>query len=156
VTDVTTKSPSETGRLGRRIGRAITSPIAVLLSGEMGVGKTALAKGIARGLGVKDEVISSSFLTMRAYAGRLPFVHVDLYKLEARADLYELGLADLPEDAVVVVEWAQRFPLCSGLPALGIDIQFCERDNERRMKIDADRLGDDLRRKLERALSSRA
>ena len=156
MTSVTTSSPAETERLGRRIGRAITSPTAVLISGEMGVGKTVLVKGIAQGLDVKDEVISSSFLTMRAYSGRMPFIHVDLYKLEGRADAYELGLADLPDDAVIAIEWAQRFPLGMGLPALSVEMRFLAGENERTMDLDVGALDDgELRRKLERALASR-
>jgi tRNA threonylcarbamoyladenosine biosynthesis protein TsaE len=104
-----TKTPSETRRLGGRIGRRLRAGDVVLLSGELGAGKTVLAQGIARGLGVADPVKSSSFVIMNEYDGAsLRLYHADLYRLEDPAQVAELALDELASRGVLVVEWPER------------------------------------------------
>lgn len=83
------------------------------LSGELGSGKTTFVQGIAKGLGVKKQIVSPTFIIMREYAGeKLNFYHVDLYRLEGDlgSELENLGLTDIWEDPknVVVIEWAEK------------------------------------------------
>ncbi len=107
---LTSATPSETRRLGERIGRRLRAGDVVLLAGELGAGKTVLAQGIARGLGVIDPVKSSSFVIMNEYEGRLRLFHADLYRLEDPAQVAELALDELAADGVLVVEWPERAP----------------------------------------------
>jgi tRNA threonylcarbamoyladenosine biosynthesis protein TsaE len=102
-------TPGVTRRLGERIGRRLRPGDVVLLSGELGAGKTVLAQGIGRGLGVRDPIKSSSFVIMNEYDGAATrMYHADLYRLEAPEQVAELALDELARDGVLVVEWPER------------------------------------------------
>ncbi len=106
---VRTTTPSQTRRLGERIGKLLRAGDVVLLSGELGAGKTVLAQGIAKGLGVTDPVKSSSFVIMNEYDGAaLRLFHADLYRLEDPAQVAELALDELASRGVLVVEWPEQ------------------------------------------------
>jgi tRNA threonylcarbamoyladenosine biosynthesis protein TsaE len=103
----------------------------LLLSGDLGAGKTAFVKGLAEGLGVSsDEVTSPTFTLVHEYrGGRLPLIHVDLYRLE-RADLDEIGLdQDLADRGVIAVEWAERM---SRALAGAVTVTISDRGDDRR------------------------
>lgn len=106
-----TSSEEETIALGRQFAKALSSPVTVLLIGDLGAGKTTLAKGIVDGLGAatEDEVSSPTFTLIHEY--RRDVYHIDLYRLDTVAELMTLGLEELLErDAVVLIEWGERFP----------------------------------------------
>ena len=104
-----TATPGETRRLGERIGRMLRAGDVVLLSGDLGAGKTVLAQGIGRGLGVVDPIKSSSFVIMNEYDGAaLRLYHADLYRLEEPEQVAELALDELAATGVLVVEWPER------------------------------------------------
>ena len=108
---VSTHSADETIELGRTIGRQLGRPLAFLLYGELGSGKTAFAQGLARGLDVPPSipVTSPTYTLINEYPGRLPFFHVDLYRLPEPVDPIEIGLDDVLHDTgIVAIEWAQR------------------------------------------------
>ncbi len=105
---VRTGSPAETRRLGARLGRLLRPGDIVLLSGELGSGKTCLVQGIARGLGVSGPVTSKSFVLLGEYEGRLPLYHADLYRLEEPGQAEELALTEYCAPGALVVEWAER------------------------------------------------
>jgi len=105
-----TATPGATRRLGERIGRRLRAGDVVLLSGELGTGKTVLAQGIGRGLGVREPIKSSSFVIMNEYEGRLRLFHADLYRLEDPGQVAELALDELAQHGVLVVEWPERAP----------------------------------------------
>jgi tRNA threonylcarbamoyladenosine biosynthesis protein TsaE len=92
------------------MGAAFTGGEVVLLSGELGAGKTAFVRGLARGLGADpEEVTSPSFILLTAYPGRLVLHHADLYRLRGDGDEREIGLEELPgPGGVLAVEWAER------------------------------------------------
>jgi len=92
------------------MGAAFSGGEVVLLSGELGAGKTAFVRGLARGLGADpEEVTSPSFVLLTAYPGRLVLHHADLYRLRGDGDEGEIGLEELPGPAgVLAVEWAER------------------------------------------------
>ena len=105
-----TAGPAATRRLGERIGKRLLAGDVVLLSGELGAGKTVLAQGIGQGLGVRDPIKSSSFVIMNEYEGRLRLYHADLYRLEDPAQVAELALDELAAEGVLVIEWPERAP----------------------------------------------
>lgn len=103
-------SPAETQALGARLGAMLGAGDVVCLEGELGAGKTCLAQGIGRGMGVQDPIISPTFTLIREYRGaRLPLFHIDCYRLENLAEAWALGLDDyFYNDGVCVIEWAER------------------------------------------------
>jgi tRNA threonylcarbamoyladenosine biosynthesis protein TsaE len=110
IRQFTTNSEGETRQRGARLARELEPGTVLLLSGDLGAGKTAFVKGLAAGLGIDpDEVTSPTFTLVHEYrGGRLPLVHVDLYRLE-KADLDDVGLdPDLASAGVVAVEWSER------------------------------------------------
>ena len=107
-----TNSASETRALGERLAAGLRPGNTVILEGELGAGKSELARGIARGLGVTETVTSPSFTILNVYeSGRCPLYHFDWYRLESEEELYELGMDEyLGGDGIAVVEWAERCP----------------------------------------------
>ena len=103
------ESPARTEAIGEAWGRAMLGGEALLLTGDLGAGKTTLVRGLARGLGVAFGVKSPTFAILLSYPGRHTLHHVDLYRLADVRDVEELGLDDLFGcDAVTVVEWGER------------------------------------------------
>jgi tRNA threonylcarbamoyladenosine biosynthesis protein TsaE len=104
-------NPEETQALGEAWGRAATSGLVIALSGDLGAGKTQLAKGIARGLGFTGRVHSPTFTLVNQYeGGRLPYFHVDLYRLETPDQIIAAGLEEyFHPTGVSVIEWAERW-----------------------------------------------
>jgi tRNA threonylcarbamoyladenosine biosynthesis protein TsaE len=119
-----THSEAETIELGRKIASELPKKAVVLLIGNLGAGKTTLAKGIVDGLGAgdPDEVASPTFTLIHEYGGGRVY-HIDLYRLEEEREVATLGLDELFErEAVVLIEWGERFPRL--LPAERIEIRL--------------------------------
>lgn len=105
-------SVEETLRIGALLGRHLTNGSVVTLNGELGSGKTCLARGIAQGLKVPEGfyVTSPSYSLINEYPGRLLLFHVDLYRVQHVSELEELGLEEIMEgDGVTVIEWADKW-----------------------------------------------
>jgi tRNA threonylcarbamoyladenosine biosynthesis protein TsaE len=118
---VRTMSAAETVAVGERLGRVAERGDLLCLWGDLGVGKTQLAKGIARGLDIDATVNSPTFILMNEYTGRLPLFHVDLYRLADAADALAGGVIDDRQiDGVTVVEWPDR--MGDVLPAGRLDV----------------------------------
>jgi tRNA threonylcarbamoyladenosine biosynthesis protein TsaE len=129
--DVVTSAEGETEAVGERLAGALAAGDVVLLHGQLGAGKTALVRGLARGLGASaDDVSSPTFTLIQEYrGGRLPLFHVDLYRLEP-PEVDDLGLDELMSgDAVVAIEWAERWP---GRPLQAIEIRIEDEQQDRR------------------------
>ncbi len=106
-----TRGPGETRRLGARLGRLLRPGDAVLLSGDLGAGKTVFVQGIARGMGFEGSVSSKSFVLMGEYQGRrCKLYHADLYRLEVPEQAEELAVEEYCADGVLVAEWPERAP----------------------------------------------
>ena len=132
--EIETHSPEETIERGREIGAALKPPVLILLSGELGAGKTTLTKGLASGLGAvgEGEVTSPTFTLVHQY-GREPRVfHVDLYRVRDFEDLETLGLEDIfSAPAAVIVEWAEKFSFRTGWPTVRIHLDHVSEDTRR-------------------------
>ena len=134
---VTTKNAAETRELGRRLAEELKAGDVVLLEGELGAGKSELARGVAAGLGVTETVTSPSFTILNVYeSGRVPLYHFDWYRLEDAEELYELGMDEyLGGDGIALVEWPGRCPDAVPADCLRILIT-AEGENVRRIGIE--------------------
>lgn len=115
---VTTRSEEETFRLAEKMASGFAGKEIVLLSGELGAGKTVFAKGIAAGAGVRNvhEVCSPSYTLVNVYEGKHRIFHIDLYRLDREADIRDLGWEDYLGEGIVIVEWAEKLiPLPDGI-----------------------------------------
>lgn len=122
---VLSHSVAETWALGERLGRCLEAGDVIALRGELGAGKTSLVQGIARGLGVPEEipVTSPTFVIASEYPGRLPLRHADFYRVEGYGRLLDAGFDDmLDAKGVLIVEWPERVP--EALPADPIQIRI--------------------------------
>ena len=120
---VTSGSPEETRRFAARLAGVARPGDLLALHGDLGAGKTEFAKGFAQGLGVTATVASPSFVLMAEHAGRLPFFHLDLYRLPSAVDALAGGLLDERQAAgVTVVEWPERFG--PAIPADRLDVRI--------------------------------
>ena len=110
--EITTKSVAATQKLGQLLGALLRQKALITLEGDLGAGKTAFSQGLARGLEVPDSyyVTSPSFAIINEYPARLPFYHMDFYRLNAPGELEDLGFYDILQDEnVIVIEWAAKF-----------------------------------------------
>jgi tRNA threonylcarbamoyladenosine biosynthesis protein TsaE len=134
-----TRSAEETGLLAQRVGALLRAGDVVVLAGELGVGKTVFAKGVARALGITEAVVSPSFTIVRQYEGTLPLVHVDVYRIDHLQELYDIGFDELVgEDGVTIVEWGDR--ISSMLPADRLEVLIGADDDDddtRHVQFDA-------------------
>ena len=112
ATPIITRSEEETATVGRELASTLSAGDVLLLYGDLGAGKTAFVRGLAEGLGVpRDEVSSPTFTLIQEYrGGRLPLFHVDLYRIEDPREFVELGLDEIAEEGVLAIEWADRYP----------------------------------------------
>lgn len=120
------RSVDDTVALGCALGKGLQHRLVLLLFGDLGSGKTAFAQGLARGLGVPASwaVTSPTYTLINEYPARLPFYHVDLYRLSDPVNLEEIGLGDiLDQNGVIAVEWAERLHP-SDRPARRLDLFF--------------------------------
>ena len=108
--DCISHSEQQTQRLGLRLGTLVTPGSVVLLEGTMGAGKTVFAQGVALGLEVKEQVTSPSYTLIKEYhSGKMPFFHIDLYRINSSDSLWNLGLEEYLEgDGICVIEWARK------------------------------------------------
>lgn len=133
-----TKSDTETKNLAKILSKKLKSKM-IALSGPLGSGKTTFVQGFAQGLGIKDKIISPTFVLIRQHkipGTKKTLYHADLYRLNSQKDLQELGLKDLFEDpnAIVLIEWAEKAKEL--LPKDTVFIYFkTSSDNNREIEI---------------------
>jgi tRNA threonylcarbamoyladenosine biosynthesis protein TsaE len=130
MAEVRTNGTEETIAVGERLGRVLEEGDVLVLTGDLGAGKTQLTKGIAKGLGVEDDVSSPTFTIEMVYEGEeLALYHFDLYRLDDPDQLDDTGLFDvLGEEGVCVIEWGEQFSDQIGDDRL--DIILTRRDDE--------------------------
>jgi tRNA threonylcarbamoyladenosine biosynthesis protein TsaE len=123
---IITHSSEETTNWGRELAKRLTAPVLVLLTGDLGSGKTTLTKGIVAGLGAasENEVTSPTFTLVHVYGQASKVYHADLYRIESFRDFETLGLEDVfAKPAIVILEWSERFPLQSPWPNIHIRLE---------------------------------
>ena len=105
-----TNSPEETEALGERLAKILTSGTVLAYRGDLGAGKTAFTRGLARGLGCREQVTSPTYTIVNEYlGGRLPLFHFDMYRLRSSDDLFDIGWDDyLDRGGICAVEWSEN------------------------------------------------
>lgn len=139
--EIVTNSAEETTQWGKRFAARLKAPVLVLLSGDLGSGKTTLTKGIVSGLGAarEEDVTSPTFTLLHSYGeGQIdmPIFHGDLYRIENFHDFETLGMEDLfSKPGVVILEWSERFPLPSPWPEVRVRLEHLGGDARRIMVL---------------------
>ncbi len=132
--EVITHSAEETIAWGRKLAEKLHPPVLVLLSGELGTGKTTLTKGIVAGLHAapEDEVTSPTFTLVHEYGTGHNVFHGDLYRIESFHDFETLGLEDIfAQPAIVILEWSEKFPLQAPWPQWRLRLEHLGGDARR-------------------------
>ena len=132
-----TNGEGETEELGRRLGERLKPGAVVAFTGDLGAGKTAFTRGLARGLGISQRVTSPTFTIVNEYdGGRLPLFHFDLYRLSSSEELFDIGWEDyLSRGGVCAVEWSERADDALEEDTIRVDIRRGEGDGQRRLKV---------------------
>jgi len=136
--EILTHSAEETIQKGRQLGARLKAPVLILLSGELGAGKTTFTKGLVAGLGAatEDEVTSPTFTLIHKYDRGPRAYHIDLYRIADAQDLSTLGIEDIfTETTVVIVEWPEKLSPNLDWPILRIYLDHVD-DNTRRIRIE--------------------
>lgn len=112
LTIIETNSPDETFALGKQMGEQAKPGDVITLDGDLGVGKTVFAQGVAKGLGITEPVNSPTFTILQVYEeGRLPLYHFDVYRIADPEEMEEIGYADyIYGDGLSLIEWAELVP----------------------------------------------
>ena len=110
VSILNSNGSDRTQEIGMTLGKLTQNGDLILLSGDLGSGKTCFTQGIARGLGIKEHIVSPTFVLIREYYGRLTLYHIDLYRLSDSEEIQSTGLEDyLCSDGICVIEWAEKY-----------------------------------------------
>lgn len=133
-----TNCEKETEQLGERLGAALKPGSVIAYTGDLGAGKTAFTRGLAKGLQVPERVTSPTFNIVNEYeGGRLPLFHFDMYRLGGADELFDIGWEDyLARDGVCAVEWSENVEEALEEGTIRIDIRRGENDNQRRISIE--------------------
>ena len=132
--EILTRSAEETIAWGREFAALLKAPLMILLSGDLGSGKTTLTKGIVSGLRAapEEDVTSPTFTLLHVYGEEQKVFHGDLYRIEKFHDFETLGMEDIfAEPAIVILEWSERFPLPSPWPQIQIRLEHAGGDTRR-------------------------
>lgn len=133
-----TKSAEETVELGKKIGAFLLPNEVVALTGTLGAGKTTLIQGIAQGIGVKDYVTSPTFIIINEYQGRIPFFHVDLYRMNSVEEIEDLGIEEyFNREGACVIEWAEKLGVLKPKNSYEIAIEIVS-EKERKLDISSE------------------
>jgi len=146
---VVTRSVDETRALGEELGRdVLVAGDVVVLTGELGTGKTALAQGVGRGLAVDGPVVSPTFTLVREYDGRVHLCHVDLYRLDRMQEIHDLGLEEHLDDSVTLIEWGEV--AATALPSDRLEVRITAGAGPDERIIELVLLGESWRRRSRR------
>jgi tRNA threonylcarbamoyladenosine biosynthesis protein TsaE len=136
MTSLTTNAASHTEAVAEALGAHLAIGDVVVLTGDLGAGKTTFTKGLARALGVTQRVTSPTFTIVQEYDGRVPVAHVDVYRLERIQELHDFGFEEMLEDRVTIIEWGEAIALV--LPRDRVDVRIAmvdDHDDARALEI---------------------
>lgn len=148
--DLISRSAAQTEKIGEALGSELQIGDVVALCGGLGAGKTALARGVGRGLGA-DGICSPTFTISMEYAGRVPFVHMDAYRLSGADEFFEMGLDEAFACAAVLIEWADI--VRGALPGRRLELTLSQTGEDERV-ISVNALGGASSPALERMCSA--
>ncbi len=141
----------DTERIGKIISRCLDEGTVLCLDGDLGVGKTALTQFIAKNFGVKEYITSPTFNIIKEYEGRLPFYHMDVYRVDSEDDMYDLGYDEyIYSEGVTIIEWSHKIKDILPDERISIEIQRLD-DTSRIMIIEGkgktyDKLAEELKK----------
>ena len=137
MSEYVTNGEEETEALGRRLGQVLQPGAVVAFTGDLGAGKTAFTRGLARGLGISERVTSPTFTIVNEYeGGRLPLFHFDMYRLGSSEELFDIGWEEyLARGGVCAVEWSENVADALEGDAVRVDIRRGEGDSVRLVSI---------------------
>ena len=132
-----TNSPEQTEQLGQRLGAVLPAGAVVAFTGDLGAGKTAFTRGLARGLGIPGQVTSPTFTIVNEYeGGRLPLFHFDMYRLSCSDELFDIGWEDyLARGGVCAVEWSEIVDDALDGDCIRVDIRRCGGESSRQITV---------------------
>jgi tRNA threonylcarbamoyladenosine biosynthesis protein TsaE len=132
--EIRSDSPQRTEKIGWQLGKGLTGGEVIALFGQLGAGKTVFAKGLARGLGVAEQVTSPTFTLLKEYQGRLPLYHIDAYRLSSAEEAELCGLAEyFWQGGVVVVEWPQN--IWELIPETALEVTISQLPEARKLSF---------------------
>ena len=136
--EIITNSPAETEAAGAALAARLNPGSVIAFTGDLGAGKTAFTRGLARGLGVEERVTSPTFTIVNEYeGGRLPLFHFDMYRLGSADELFDIGWEDyLRRGGVCAVEWSENVEEALEEDAVRVDIRRGDRENERIISVE--------------------
>ena len=132
-----TDNAQQTEQLGEKLGRVLTPGTVLAYTGDLGAGKTAFTRGLARGLEIPERITSPTFTIVNEYeGGRLPLFHFDMYRLGSSDELFDIGWEDyLVRGGVCAVEWSENVDDVLDADTIRVDIRRGESDDQRRITI---------------------
>ena len=132
---IITNNETETVREGEKLGNTLKSGAIVALMGDLGVGKTAFTRGLAKGLNIAANISSPTFTIVNEYPGDIPLFHFDMYRLESDSELFDIGWDDyLNRNGVCVIEWSEKVPNALTPETIFVKIQNLG-DDKRQLEI---------------------
>ena len=136
--EYTSNSPGQTEEIGAALAAGLKPGAVLAFTGDLGAGKTAFVRGLARGLGIAERVTSPTFTIVNEYeGGRLPLFHFDLYRLGSSDELFDIGWEDyLSRGGVCAVEWSENVADALEEDAIRVDLRRGESDGQRIITIE--------------------
>ena len=135
---ILSKAPEETRELGRKLGRVVSPGDVVALTGDLGSGKSVLARGVLEALGVEGDMPSPSFVIVATYEAPTPVHHIDLYRLENAGQAVDIGIEDLLySECISIIEWAERLGELLPPASIRVGIETAGERNHRLLSIEA-------------------
>jgi tRNA threonylcarbamoyladenosine biosynthesis protein TsaE len=134
--NIKSKSSEETEALGEKIGRLLKKGDIILLTGDLGAGKTVFAKGIGRGMGINDYITSPTFMLVNEHTGKIPLYHFDVYRIADYSELYDIGYEEyFYGDGVCVIEWSEKIEPLLPKDNLHVFLKMGDAECERNIEI---------------------
>lgn len=145
MTEYLTRSPEDTEVLAAKLANQLKPGMVVAFFGGMGMGKTAFTRGLAKGMGITEDVSSPTFALVNDYGGNPPLVHFDMYRISTWDDLYSTGFFDyIDMGAVLAVEWSENIENALPEDVVRITITHGEEENDRIILVEGDSINEDF------------